>query len=80
MKIEFSEKIREIMGEMQCPKNFKCAESGFEELCKAKDIGFESHLECLESNSWDCKFSDNFGFAYFCNCPLRVYIAKELGK
>ena len=85
MEKEISEKIREIIGEMQCPKDFKCAKLGFEELCNAKDIGLKSHLKCLESDSRDCRFSEYFfteyfGAEYFCNCPLRVYIAKKLGK
>jgi hypothetical protein len=32
-------KIEEILDGMICPKNFKCAGSGFENLCKARDIG-----------------------------------------
>ncbi|MHC4195852.1 MAG: hypothetical protein ACYSYU_06770 [Planctomycetota bacterium] len=72
--------IEEILGRMQCPKNFKCAESNFEVLCKAKDIGMESHLECLEPNRPRCKFSLPFGYSYFCTCPLRVYLSKKLKK
>ena len=40
--------LEEIMGEMECPKDFKCYESGFENLCRAKEIGVELFLECLE--------------------------------
>ncbi len=29
------------MGNMQCPKNFKCAKNGFKLLYKAKDIGLD---------------------------------------
>lgn len=38
MKEEHKKKIEEIIGEMQCPKNFNYAKSGFEVLCKAKDM------------------------------------------
>jgi hypothetical protein len=53
LRIEaMEEKVRktidEIMGQLQCPENFKCAESELEVLCKAKRIGLESYLECLE--------------------------------
>jgi hypothetical protein len=80
MREEDREKIIEILGQMQCPRDFRCAESGFECLCSAKDFGLESYLECLERDPWSCKFALSFGGAYLCRCPLRVYLAKELGK
>ena len=72
--------IEEIMAGMSCPKNFSCAESGFEILCKARDFGLDSYLECLESNSQNCSFALSFGAIYFCQCPLRVYLGKKLKK
>jgi len=48
MKEEHRKKIKEIIGEMKCPKNFTCAEAGFKNLCKAKDSGWTDYLECLE--------------------------------
>jgi len=80
MKKEISEKIKEIMGEMQCPKDFKCAELGFEELCKAKYIWKKKQLVCLESDPSDCEFSISTVKEYLCSCPLRGLIARKLGK
>ena len=80
MKEEDKKKIEEIMQGIKCEKNFKCADSGFEILCKAKDFGLDSYLECLESNPQDCKFALPFGYGYFCQCPLRVYLSKKLRK
>ena len=48
MKEEHRKKIKEIIGDMKCPKNFICVEAGFTNLCKAKDFGLERYLECLE--------------------------------
>jgi len=71
--------VEEIIGHMECPKDFRCYKSGYENLCKARDIGIESFLECLEEDPEGCTFSFAFfGYSYFCQCPLRVYIAKEL--
>ncbi len=78
MKAEYAEKIEEIIGHMKCPKNFKCAESGFKNLCKARDFGLERHLECLEADPQECRFSLSHGRIYFCQCPLRVYLSKKL--
>ena len=80
MQQDSDKQIEEIIGRMKCPNDFRCWESGFEALCKARDIGQESFLECLEENPQECKFSLSFGYSYFCQCPLRVYIAKELKR
>ena len=72
--------IEKIIGGMECPKDFACSKSEFKNLCKAKDIGIESFVQCLESGAWQCEFSFSFGYSYFCRCPLRVYILKNLGK
>jgi len=36
---EEKKKIEEIIGRLKCPKDFVCAQSEFERLCKARDIG-----------------------------------------
>ena len=80
MKDEDRKKIEEIMAAMQCPKNFKCAESGFEHLCRAQDFGVEKYLDCLEENPSMCSFALPFGHGHLCHCPLRVYLSKKLKK
>ncbi len=80
MKAEYGRRIEELIGQMQCPKGFKCAESGFEDLCKAKDFGLDNYLECLEDNPSVCSFALPFGNTHFCQCPLRVFLAKKLKK
>jgi len=71
-------KVEEIVAGMQCSKNFKCAESGFEHLCRSRDFGVENYLECLEKNSSSCPFALSFGYVYLCQCQLRVYLAKKV--
>jgi len=80
MKDDDRKRIEEMTGNIECPKNFKCVESGFENLCKAKDFGLDAYLECLEEDPQKCKFALPFGNGYFCQCPLRVYLAKKLKK
>ncbi|HUU49944.1 MAG TPA: hypothetical protein VMW81_03165 [Nitrospinota bacterium] len=75
---EQKRRIEKIIARMECPKDFICYKSGFENLCEARDVGLESFLECLEKNPWECTFSISFGTAYYCRCPLRFYIIKEL--
>lgn len=80
MKDEDRKKIEEIMAGMQCPKNFKCAESGFEHLCKSEDFGALNYLDCLEKDPSSCSFAVLFRHSYLCNCPLRIYLSKKLKK
>jgi hypothetical protein len=58
------------------PKDFKWFKPGLGFTCKAKDIGLDSYVECLETNS--CPFSVRFGYGYYCKCPARVRAAKEI--
>ncbi len=69
-----------IIGQIKCPKDFRCYRSGFDILCQAKKYGVESLLECLDEKPDKCLFSFHFGGTYFCKCPLRIYIAEHLSK
>lgn len=80
MEQDYKKEIEKVIGQMKCPKDFKCYKSGLQVVCKARDIGIESFLECLEEDCEWCKFSFHFGNRVFCRCPLRVYIAKKLKK
>lgn len=80
MKEEDKKKIEEIMQGLKCEKNFSCANSGFEILCKAEDIGLDNYLECLESDPQECNFALSFGYRFMCQCPIRGYLAKKLEK
>lgn len=71
--------IESIIPCIECPKDFVCYYSGFNNLCNAKDIGIESFVECLEKKK-ECKFSFRFALLYLCKCPLRVYISKKIGR
>ena len=78
MKEEERKRINDIMGQMQCPKDFSCASSGFANLCKARDFGLDNYLECLEVNPLECTFALPFGDIHLCQCPLRVHLSKKL--
>ncbi|MHA2428698.1 MAG: hypothetical protein ACXADB_11810 [Candidatus Hermodarchaeia archaeon] len=75
MEQEHVQRIQDLIKD--CPRDRKVSKLGFEIPCKAKYIGLESHFECLEKD-FTCRFSLSFGYDYFCICPVRVTIAKEL--
>jgi hypothetical protein len=80
MELDYKKELEKVVGDLVCPKDFKCCTEGLENLCKATDVGLESHIECLEQNSFECPFTVPFGGLYYCECPLRVYIAKKFKK
>ena len=75
---EHIKQVKQIIRGMSCRKNFKCYTSDFEDLCKARDLGMENFLECHEKESEPCEFSFPFGKGFFCKCPLRYFVAKNL--
>jgi len=77
---DIKKEVEEIIGRLQCPKDFECYKSGFENLCKARDFGAERYLECLKKEPRECKFAVPFGYGFLCKCPLRIYIATKLKK
>ncbi len=80
MKEEERKKIEQLMGEIECPKDFKCVKENFDRLCQVRKFGFYEHLECLEKNPSHCPFAVHFIYRYICICPLRVYFAQKLKK
>ncbi len=77
---EVLEQIQAIAGQMQCPKDFACVQSGFASQCKARLIGNGEMLECLADDGGACRFRVTFAGKSFCKCQLRFFIAKKLGK
>ena len=80
MGSDHRKRIRRIMAEFDCPKNFVCYKSGFTELCTAEDIGCEPYVECFDEGREGCLFLLSFANVHYCDCPLRLYIAKKLKK
>jgi hypothetical protein len=77
---EHRTQIEEIISGIECPKDFECYKSGFEDLSKIEIFRDGELVECLEKHSRLCKFSFSFGFGYYCKCPLRRYIAQNFNR
>jgi hypothetical protein len=78
MEEGFDKHVKEIMSGTMCYKGFACYKQGFENLCRAQDVGLEGFLECLEEPSPACSFSTRYANAFYCSCPVRVYVGKNL--
>ena len=77
----YKKELEEIIGRMQCPKEFECYKSGLNSLCKAKKFDVYESLMCLnDEEAQKCLFSVRYAYKYFCQCPLRNYIAEKVGK
>ncbi len=80
---DFKDEIEEIMENMDCPKDFVCYKTDFENLCEFNELGIEDFIECGDNCEFSptiCPSGFDFGGSYFCNCPLRVFVAKQLKK
>ena len=73
-------KVVEFMGELKCPKDFQCYKRKYEKLCKTEYFGETKILHCLEEAPQSCTFALSYKDTYFCQCPLRIFIAEEMGK
>ncbi len=73
-------KAVEFMGELKCPKDFQCYKSKYEKLCKTEFFAETKVLHCLEEAPQSCTFALSYKDAYYCQCPLRYFIAEEIGK
>ena len=74
------DEIQEIITKYQCPADFKCYKSGFEDLCGTLLVHDGSLVECIDEGAKKCHYSFEFGSGYLCTCPLRLYIARHLKK
>ena len=80
MEQGLEKELNALKADLVCSKDFKCCTEGLENLCKAKDIGGEVQLECLEASPSLCPFAMSFVGGHLCACHLRVHIVKMLGK
>jgi hypothetical protein len=72
--------VEKAINGLKLPKDCKWFKPGFGFTCKAKDIGLDSYVECLEKDSFRCPFSVSYAYSYYCIFPARVYVAKALKK
>ena len=77
MDEKHKDKLSELKKTTPCQKGFCCLENDLKALCRARDIGVNSYVDCLEVNAENCKFALAFGSIFMCSCPIRVYIAKN---
>ncbi len=76
--------VQKIMEEIDCPRNFHCYESGFEDLAPVKVIS-DNAVACPKAKEYFCRMAISFGLnsilsIMLCRCPLRSYVALELGR
>jgi hypothetical protein len=56
MKKSIRKKIKKIIDDIECTKDFECYKSEFEHLCEIKDLGMDSFLECVDKEANGCTF------------------------
>jgi hypothetical protein len=77
MKQTYAHRIEAMPG-LELLKDCECYKPRLGFSCKAKDVGLDAYVECLEMYSSTCPFSVSYAHSYYCKCPARVFMAKEL--
>ena len=78
---EHEKEIQAIIDVVECPRDFACYKSGFENLSKVEIMADGKLIECLEENGRHCRLGFTFGAeTTFCLCPLRGYIARNFNE
>ena len=70
--------IKQIIGELKCPKDFYCIKSANNSVGNRHERDMESFLVCSEGRLQGCTFLLSSENHCFCKCPLRDYISNEL--
>jgi hypothetical protein len=74
---ELDEKRLGAADGLVCERGVRCASSSPGNLCRAKYIGFERFLQCLEEGQ-SCAFKLRLGRRlYLCQCPLRIHLGEQ---
>ena len=78
--------IEELKSVTDCPKEFSCLNGKLCKDCYAYRLIGAEMIECKIENSKaqdfflnQCDFRIPFGDGFFCKCPMRVYLLKNLG-
>lgn len=79
MREEDRARIKELLGKIECPSEFRCAASGFRYLCKAGKGDSGCEILCREENPENCVFAKPEDGEFHCECPLRRYVSEKLG-
>lgn len=79
MKRDIQMQIENFLEEQGHPGDCEYYKAGEGIRCRAKDIGLESVVVCLNHDPIQCKHSLFFGDVYFCTSSIRITIAKEFG-
>ena len=72
--------VEKIVGRLKCPKDFYCYKRSYNSLSNKENGGVKPISICLHEQLQECTFSFPGQNNFLCKCPLRDYIAKELGN
>lgn len=74
------ERMETLIRDTGCDRDIRALLSRPDDHCRAVDVGFDAFLECHHEQPQLCRFARSFGHAFFCRCPLSLYIRREIGR
>lgn len=75
---EQAEKLKELRKKTNCSRQISLCIDELDKLPPVKLIGINSLLECQKENAAGCLMAMHFGDSYFCKCPVRSFVYREL--
>lgn len=76
---EQTEKLKELRKKANCSRQISLCIDDFDKLPPVKLIGINGLLQCQKENTAGCLMAMHFGDSYFCKCPVRSYLHREIG-
>jgi len=73
---KFMELIIDLKNKNGCDFNYRCSTQDIFNICPVKDISLDDFIQLI-NYPVSCLHSISFGYRYYCNCPVRIYIAKN---
>ena len=78
---EQDRKVKAIMSAMDCQYGFPCYESTFAKLIPVQIFRGANVIRCRHKARLTCQYGSVFSNGIvFCKCPLRTFVAFELGR
>jgi hypothetical protein len=78
INIEQKKIIKRKIERSKCTKAIKCIDTDFMDVAPVRSVAACELLECYTDRARTCRFALPFGSTYFCRCPVRAYLFREL--
>lgn len=80
MDQQLAKQLEELREQVSCKNKYRCLKDVFFNSCAHKCYALSDTMPCYSDCSEDCTDKNSFASAYICKCPLRKFIAINIGE